>query len=271
MQTYVQEANALLAVPSDLVTSVASYTRDSAALYSFRQQVAQKIIEGQAFVPLAPPDADNDGVGDPCDNCPSVANADQQNTDGDSLGDVCDPDMDNDGVPNASDNCPLIANSDQADPDADGKGTACDNCPTVANASQTDTDGDGIGDACDNCPSDVNANQLDLDQDGVGDVCDNCPSVSNPAQTDTDDDGIGDACDSDPSGNKWLDEEFDGACTGLDKTGSWDSTSMLARWPRTWSGSNGTFTANKGVLTPCGAAMNTTKNYYRMTANLEPT
>ena len=269
-QTFVSEVNTLLAIPSNIISSLASYTRNPTEFYSFRQQVAEKIVQGQALMPQSPPDGDGDGVGDPCDNCPTTANSDQTDTDSDGLGNACDPDMDNDTVANAADNCPLIANLDQADPDGDGKGTVCDNCPNVANSNQLDSDGDGLGDACDNCDTVANPSQADADSDGIGDDCDNCPNAANADQLDTDDDGIGDLCDTDPTGDRWLDEEFDGACTGLDDTGSWDQTSMLARWPRTWGSSNGTFTAGKGWNPSCGAAMNTTKNYYRMTANLEP-
>jgi subtilisin family serine protease len=74
-------------------------------------------------------DTDADGVLDSVDSCPSVANADQADADGDGLGDACDPDLDGDGVPNAGDNCPSVANPGQADADRDGLGDACDPTP----------------------------------------------------------------------------------------------------------------------------------------------
>lgn len=105
-----------------------------------------------------PSDADGDGVGDACDNCPFVFNDDQADADDDFLGDVCDSctDRDGDGFGDpgfpanscATDNCPEDFNPDQSDFDADGLADACDNCPTIYNPDQADADEDGEGDAC---------------------------------------------------------------------------------------------------------------------------
>ena len=42
-------------------------------------------------------DEDGDGIRDACDNCIYDYNPGQENHDGDSTGDKCDPDYDNDG------------------------------------------------------------------------------------------------------------------------------------------------------------------------------
>ena len=110
-------------------------------------------------------------------------------SDGDGFGDPGHPEN-----TCALDNCPSIFNADQADTDGDGVGNVCDNCPVTSNVEQADSDADGAGDPCDNCPGLTNVGQADSDSDGKGNPCDNCPSVSNPGQEDADLNNIGDAC-----------------------------------------------------------------------------
>jgi len=174
-------------------------------------------------------DPDDDAVTDAWDNCADLANTNQSDADQDGLGDPCDPCTDRDhdgwGDPNQPattcplDNCPGTPNSSQVDADGDGSGDACDPC--------TDTDGDGFANpgfgasvcAEDNCPEEPNADQADRDGDAAGDPCDactdgdrdgfgdpgfpmstcpldNCPAAWNPDQADiVHANGIGDACD----------------------------------------------------------------------------
>jgi hypothetical protein len=149
-------------------------------------------------------DGDGDQVGDACDNCIASANADQFDLDRDGVGDACDScpsqpgavagDPDGDEVDGCIDNCPNQANPSQHDGDNDGLGNECDPCPSSA---ANDDDGDGLCGNVDNCPYDYNPLQIDTDGDGLGEVCDNCSATPNADQADADFDDEGDACDCD--------------------------------------------------------------------------
>lgn len=102
----------------------------------------------------------------PADNCPLHYNPDQEDADGNKIGDLCDlegfGDTDRDGIPNHLDSCPIVPNPDQLDSDGDKAGDVCDD----------DDDNDGITDDIDNCVFTPNPDQFDTDGDGAGDACD---------------------------------------------------------------------------------------------------
>lgn len=54
-------------------------------------------------------------------------------------------DEDSDGAYHFADNCPAIANADQNDTDKDGVGNVCDNCATTPNSGQENRDNDSSG------------------------------------------------------------------------------------------------------------------------------
>lgn len=160
-------------------------------------------------------DSDSDGFADDGDNCPAVANPQQEDMNSNKKGDHCE-DQDADGLVDASDNCSNVKNVDQANTDNDTEGDACDsdidgdglenegdNCPLVANPGQEDADNNGVGNPCEN----------DSDGDGFSDELDNCPNVANADQANNDNalepDGakLGDLCDDDDDNDGVLDIE----------------------------------------------------------------
>jgi hypothetical protein len=90
---------------------------DAIALVSGHPSARVYYDDVRVFLP--PLDADGDGVPDDLDNCPNVANPDQVDFDGDSVGDACDADDDNDGMLDGDDACPL---EDPGDLDANVDG-----------------------------------------------------------------------------------------------------------------------------------------------------
>jgi amidase len=108
------------------------------------------------------------------DPCPGSAD-----TDHDGVCDDEDPDDDGDFVPDGEDNCPLILHNDQEDADGDGIGNVCDPCPIGQDL--RDADSDGLNNCIDPCPA-LAGDDTDTDGDGVGDACDNCPDTPNAGQ-----------------------------------------------------------------------------------------
>jgi hypothetical protein len=92
-------------------------------------------------------DTDGDGVDDSIDNCVSVSNADQVDTDSDGIGNVCDSDDDGDNVIDSLDPWPLDSRY-AADSDSDGLPDAYESAnglnPNNVNDAITDADGDSL-------------------------------------------------------------------------------------------------------------------------------
>ena len=96
----------------------------------------QENLDGDALGDVCDPDRDGDTWPNDEDNCPDVYNILQEDN------------LDDDGIGNACDNCPTVPNHNQLDNDQDSVGNLCDNCIDTFNPDQLDSDEDGIGDAC---------------------------------------------------------------------------------------------------------------------------
>lgn len=179
------------------------------------------------------PDIDGDSIPDIVDNCLNVPNYNQQDFNGNGIGDHCDMDLNGDGLINYEDQSVLEAcfyvppvqellSWDEEDPtistdwsfkcsryDFNGDGIVnptdfelfleplLGTLPGPSGASYCRSkhfsDTDSDGIA-DDCDLCPNDVANDIDHDGIcGDV-DNCPTVANPNQEDDNGDGFGDAC-----------------------------------------------------------------------------
>jgi len=167
-------------------------------------------------------DTDGDGIPDDEDNCPTVYNPDQLDSNPDDEGgDACaicatpiGRDLDHDGYDDGCDRC-IGPGPIGVDADGDGIDDGCDPCVNGVSIVDNDTNGDGIKDGCEVCVGPVsgidtdhdglddacdrcnNGPPHDEDGDGIEDGCDVCPALADVKQTDSDGDGVGDACDID--------------------------------------------------------------------------
>lgn len=150
-------------------------------------------------------DADGDGVCAPEDGCPQ----DPLKSDPRQCGcGVADDDFDADGAADCIDNCVSLANPSQLDSDLDGAGDACDVCPFDPD---DDGDGDGVCRPDDRCP-DHPAKQdpgqcgcavpdIDSDGDTVADCIDACDGLDDTIDTNLD--GVPDCAESIPTLSHW--------------------------------------------------------------------
>jgi hypothetical protein len=188
--------------------------------------------------PLA--DVDDDGVIDRDDNCPLVANPNQDNHDSDLQGDACDDDDDNDGILDLSDSCstgdldwvPSITTdydgdgcrdySEDYDDDNDGVMDNSDGCSLGEvdwlSTDSNDYDGDGCKDTSEDldddgdniCDSDLAVDSNCMESTLGTDFCPTShPTFTSTPSTDADQDGCEDR-------NEDLDDDNDNYLDGQD-------------------------------------------------------
>ncbi len=112
-------------------------------------------------------DRDGDGVALSADNCPTEANGDQLDADGDGIGDVCDDDADGDGLSGDEERAlgtdPLLTDTDDDGIDDIEEARERGTDPALA-----DSDGDGLGDG-DEVEAGTDPLDPDSDKDGLED------------------------------------------------------------------------------------------------------
>ena len=211
-------------------------------------------------------DGDGDKVADGVDNCPTIANPDQANKDGDAQGDACDADADNDGISNV-DEAKFGSNPLDADSDDDGlrdglepqPGDDVDN-DGLPGIRDPDSDGDGLPDGLEagvttaNPDTDTSKGWFTADADPT--------STTNPMAADTDGDGLPDGvedanrngrvdpCEADPTTADVLPcGGAGGADAGVADAGGGGSSDVASGGDGTTAASQDGVTAGDGVGT----------------------